>query len=1009
LVVKGFLYKTIIFLCLFFSGQYSSGQDIAANLVFDRVSKTQGLPDNSINYIFQDSRGFLWLATNHGLSRYDGRSFKNYTTLGKNGITDLVVNSITEDKAGNIWFGTESGLNKLNIFTESIIQYHEGSGPGTIPYKWCNYLYTDTDKNLWLSTEKGLALYNTGTNSFQNYPITVSGKDDRINKFINKITDDGAGTLWLSTSYGIKAFDTKTKTYTSFHKEEIYGQVQKENIFYSLFIDHNQMIWAGTFAGELFMLNKATKVFDKIEYAGVLKNQFSINDISEIKIQDSWYLLLATSGGLIPVRQSQKMEIAATYSLAGYGLTKIYKDKQQNLWVTSVKGLFKLNPNSFAFKWLPLNETGKEKQSIFHIIPDVKNNQTVFYLTTQNGWYTYDAVLQTIMPHRLPADRNQLLKNINNWISDDRGYWFTSEKGFGYYDIFDNRLLDLSQHVISASGQRVTGNIARATEKDYWVTLKRSGILVYDRVTQKDTVIFGDKNKPDNTYGNAIYDLQKGIDGHIWFTSRNKLYRVNPHDFSYKIYSAPSTDEKVAETKTSPLCILFTKSGQMIVCSHLRIYAFRSGELVTVYPVKGFSKFSIEKINEDALQNVWVQTDNGVYKTDTGISRWEPMNNLPGWGDSAIISEICSQRPEEILFASYGKIGLLQVDLLQKNESPLPVLISRVRYGNKEDHLVSVQPTEIKSSYKDAVEIELSPVNFIGENENKILYQLSGWDDEWKELSNGSTVRYEQLPPGDYTFVTRSVNAAGMESTETIMGFTVVPPFYLRWWFIALAVLLIAGILYLTYRYRLQKALEMEKLRTRIATDLHDDIGATLSSISLYSQAVKDHLKGKNTQLENVLDKMGENSREMVTSMSDIVWAINPENDNGEKLVKRMESYATDMCAVKNIRLHYSADEKLNTLSLPLQHRKDIYLIFKEAINNAVKYSGTEMIWVKIDLLNKKLTMLIKDEGKGFDEATIIKGNGLKNMFTRAKEIKGTVTIESFAGKGTTVSLQCII
>jgi len=1007
--VKRFLYKTITVLGLVFTGQYTYGQDNAANLVFDRISKAQGLPDNSINYIFQDSRGFLWLATNHGLSRYDGRSFKNYTTLGKNGITDLVVNSITEDKAGNIWFGTESGLNKLNIFTESIIQYHEGSGPGTIPYKWCNYLYTDTDKNLWLSTEKGLALYNTGTNSFQNYPITVSGKDDRINKFINKITDDGAGTLWLSTSYGIKAFDTKTKTYTSYHKDEMNGQVQKENIFYSLFIDHDQMIWAGTFAGELFLFNRATKVFDKIDDAGVDKNKHTINDISEIKIQDNWYLLLATSGGLISARQSHKAEISASYTLAGYVLTKIYNDKQQNLWVTSGKGLFKLNPNSFAFKWLPLSETGKEKQSIFHIIPDVKDPQTVFYLTTQNGWYRYDAVIQTMAPYILPPDKNQLLKNINNWIIDDRGYWFTSEHGFGYYDIFKNSLLDLSQHVISASGQTVTGNIAKATEKSYWVTLKRSGILVYDRVTQKDTVIFGDKNKPDNTYGNAIYDLQKGTDGHVWFTSRNKLYRVNPHDFSYKIYSAPRTNENVAETKTSPLRILFTKSGSMMVCSHLRVYAFKAGELVTVYPVKGFSNFSIEKINEDALQNLWLQTDDGIYKTDAGMSRWESMNNLPGWGDSAIISEIFTQRPGEILFASYGKVGILREDLWQKNERPLPVLISRVRYGSKEDYFVSVQPAVIKSSYKDAVEIELSPVNFIGENENKMLYRLSGWDDEWKELSSGSTVRYEQLPPGEYTFVTRAVNAAGMESTETKMEFTVVPPFYLSWWFILFAIIFAAAAGLLFYRFKLKKALELERLRTRIATDLHDDIGATLSSISLYSQAVKGHLKEKNPQLENVLDKMGENSRDMVTSMSDIVWAINPENDNGEKLIKRMESYATDMCAVKNIRLHFNADEKLNTVSLPVQHRKNIYLIFKEAINNAVKYSGTEAIWVKIEMSNKKLMMLIKDEGKGFDEASIIKGNGLKNMQSRAKEIKGTVAIDSIAGKGTTVSLQCMM
>jgi signal transduction histidine kinase len=199
----------------------------------------------------------------------------------------------------------------------------------------------------------------------------------------------------------------------------------------------------------------------------------------------------------------------------------------------------------------------------------------------------------------------------------------------------------------------------------------------------------------------------------------------------------------------------------------------------------------------------------------------------------------------------------------------------------------------------------------------------------------------------------------------------------------------------------------MEKLRTRIATDLHDDIGATLSSISMYSLAVKTQLKEKNQQLENVLDKMGENSRDMVNSMSDIVWAINPDNDDGEKLLRRMENYATDICAAKNIRLNFTADEKLKTTVLPLEHRKNIYLVFKEAVNNAVKYSDARNIWVHLSVQNKHFTMNINDDGKGFDEATVKKGNGLKNMKTRTAEINGKIVFAAVPEKGTTITLQC--
>jgi len=177
----------------------------------------------------------------------------------------------------------------------------------------------------------------------------------------------------------------------------------------------------------------------------------------------------------------------------------------------------------------------------------------------------------------------------------------------------------------------------------------------------------------------------------------------------------------------------------------------------------------------------------------------------------------------------------------------------------------------------------------------------------------------------------------------------------------------------------------------------------------MYSEAVKNQLKDKMPQLETVLDKMGANSRDMVTSMSDIVWAINPDNDEGEKLIKRMENYAGDICAIKNIRLQFKADDKLQTISLPLEHRKNIYLIFKEAVNNAAKYADAKNIWVQLTLSGKALNLLIKDDGKGFNQATVHKGNGLKNFEARAKEIKGNIILDSAEGKGTSVSLNCFL
>jgi len=197
--------------------------------------------------------------------------------------------------------------------------------------------------------------------------------------------------------------------------------------------------------------------------------------------------------------------------------------------------------------------------------------------------------------------------------------------------------------------------------------------------------------------------------------------------------------------------------------------------------------------------------------------------------------------------------------------------------------------------------------------------------------------------------------------------------------------------------------------RFRMAKDLHDDIGATLSSISMYSEAIKSKVKEKLPHLENVLNKMGENSRDMVTSMSDIIWAINPDNDDANKLVSRMEAYARDICSLKDMQLHFEVAGTFSHIKLQVEQRKNTYLIFKEAVNNAAKYAQAKNIWVQLSLNHKEITLLIKDDGNGFNQATVRKGNGLKNFEARAKEIKGSVSIESGEGKGTTLSLICDI
>ena len=217
-------------------------------------------------------------------------------------------------------------------------------------------------------------------------------------------------------------------------------------------------------------------------------------------------------------------------------------------------------------------------------------------------------------------------------------------------------------------------------------------------------------------------------------------------------------------------------------------------------------------------------------------------------------------------------------------------------------------------------------------------------------------------------------------------------------------------IVYGIYRYRINELLSRQAIRNKIAQDLHDNVGSTLSSISVYSQVAKIYQQQQKMEsLQDTLEKISATSSEMISEMNDIVWAINPRNDNMATILQRMESFARPLLASQEIRFHFSYDMSVQHQHLEMNKRKNFYLIYKEAVNNALKYSGCTSIWVEISIHHHQLLLNVKDDGKGFDAQKVktqhtLSGNGVRNMEMRAKEMRGTCRIESGEG-GTTIRL----
>ncbi len=216
--------------------------------------------------------------------------------------------------------------------------------------------------------------------------------------------------------------------------------------------------------------------------------------------------------------------------------------------------------------------------------------------------------------------------------------------------------------------------------------------------------------------------------------------------------------------------------------------------------------------------------------------------------------------------------------------------------------------------------------------------------------------------------------------------------------------LALVAIWLLVNRYQLRQKMKELQLRNQIAADLHDEVGSSLSSIHLLSRiaAQQQDMKGP----KDILARVSNNAHETMEKMSDIVWMIKPGENEGYGLVQRMQRFLYEMCTHQNIEYTMDADE-LSHLKLTMPQRKNVYLIFKEAVNNAIKYSGTNKLDVFIGLKNSELLMNIKDYGKGFDERIIIRGNGLANMQIRAGELKGNLLLSSSGEKGTSLKVNC--
>ncbi|HSH92925.1 MAG TPA: triple tyrosine motif-containing protein, partial [Roseimicrobium sp.] len=319
---------------------------------------------------------------------------------------------------------------------------------------------------------------------------------------------------------------------------------------------------------------------------------------------------------------------------------------------------------------------------------------------------------------------------------------------------------------------------------------------------------------------------------------------------------------------------------------------------------------------------------------------------------------------------------------------------------------------------KERLEFHYTGLSFIAPKRVTFQYRLEGLDLNWIQADSRRAAIYMNVPAGKYTFRVMAANNDGVwNEIGASMAFTVLPPFWKTWWFASISgcvlVLLVWGFLrYLSIRklrrqvIALQHQHALEKERARIAQDMHDDLGASITQIGLLCELMKRQVDTKQ-DVAPLADRMIGTSRDVVNTLDEIVWAVNPKNDRLNQLGDYITQYGEDYFDASPIRCRMDVPTNLPATPLSAEMRHNLFMVVKEAFNNIVKHSKATEVWLRLSIEGSVLVLVIEDNGKGFSlDKTSHRRNGLQNMKKRIEESGGSFGLTTEPGKGTRIVLR---
>ncbi|MFC2094318.1 two-component regulator propeller domain-containing protein [Bacteroidota bacterium] len=982
-------------------------------------------------------------------------------------ISDDLISTIFEDSENNIWVGTRNGyFNKFDRETESFKRFNVNDyfemleKPEKDYYEYPlafsrnhNYSITsiieDGDGFLWIGTwGNGLLRFDKKNETALHFYNLADFHLSLSNNRIMDILIDGEKTVWIATfGGGLNRVISNPNTNLSSKELSRYKLLffsyrnQKQNYYslsddkvISLFEDKDETIWIGTYDGGLNKLDRRNRSLppSEIKFSRYVTLENTDNCICNSTVMDiaqdyDGYLWIGTFGGGIDRLDIEAESFSHYYndpvnpkSLPDNEILSLLVDNSGILWVGAHlgEGITKIQKNTAKFKYLksePGNSQSLNDNIVWAIHKDYNN--TLWVGTYRGGLNFIDqnsnksAAYQFDMDDPGSISNNHIRAieedNFNNlWIGTYNGGINRFKPQTGKFE----RFLYDPENPNSLSANQVQ-DIFIESDTTIWVATFGGGLNKLSfKINSSDelpefTVYENDPSDSTTITDNRVYVLYEDSKQNFWVGTYggglNKFNRSTGTFTSFKNNpdnpGSISNDKIIAIQEDSKGILWIGTSG-----GGLNKFDLDTEKFTRYSYGDGLTSAVVYGILEDNSHNLWMSSDDGIFRMEPGEEKFtyfgleDGLQSLEFSGGAYLKDET-----EKMYFGSINGLIYFFPDSIGTNLFVPPIVITSI---NVFTNRIKGETEEIILSYEqNFVSFEFSALDYTNSKENQYAFMLEGLDDTWKYVDADNRIaNYINLPAGEYIFHVRGTNSDGLwNKSGTSIKLMITPPFWLTWWFITLMTLLLGMILYYLSTNRIKHQLAIEKLKTKLAADLHDNVGASLTEISILSEVAVQKSNGVGNPKE--LKNISEIARQLIDTMSDIVFVVNPERDSLYDLIIKLKDSYNDFLNSVGISFKVKNIDKTNDIKLPMDYKQNLLLIFKEGINNSIKHSKCSKIILEANIRGDVVEMILNDDGNGFDEENMIYGNGLRNMESRAKKISGRMTWRSSQETGTVI------